>query len=78
MQPRKGARSKKTFVVSLPELLLLASLVVLALQLLPGSSTRFLSALDPRQWTWRSYAIACGVWIIALVALRAWREATDE
>lgn len=78
MQPRKVARSKKTFVEGFPEALLLASLVVLALQLLPGSSTRILSAVDPRQWTWRSYAIVCGVWIAALVALKAWREARDD
>lgn len=76
-QPRKTARLKRTLVVGWPEILLVASLAVLILQLFPGVSSQLFSALDPLQWTWRAYAIACGIWIVGLVAFKVWRDAAE-
>lgn len=57
-----------------PELLLLISSSVLLFQLFPGIWLRVLHYADVRNWTWRAYAVTCGVWVICLFVIKLWRD----
>jgi hypothetical protein len=34
-----------------------------------------LAVIDVRGWSWRGWAVASMLWIICLVAIKAWRDA---
>jgi hypothetical protein len=53
---------------------LVISCVTLVLQLVAKAWWPVVSYLDPRDWSWRSYATACAVSIVVLMATRAWQN----
>ncbi len=74
MGSRKTQNPTAPLVIGWPELLLVAGLALLLLQLFPGATHALLDLLDVRTWTWRVYAVAARYRIAFFVVVRASRE----
>lgn len=70
----RASLPKRDILFGWPELLLLIGLLGLVLQLFPDVGARILAFIDVRTWTWRAYAVVCGIWVVSLVVLKAWRD----
>ncbi|MBI2826199.1 MAG: hypothetical protein HYX69_16080 [Planctomycetia bacterium] len=56
------------------ELLLVTTAAALVFQLFPRVWWGLLSTIDVRTWTWRTYAVICGLAIVALAGAKAWQN----
>ncbi len=70
--PKPEARSRWI------EVLLVISGMALVVQLFPSFWWSVLTIIDVRGWTWRSWAVASAIWIVALVGIKAWRDAAEN
>lgn len=61
-----------------PEALFVIFIISLLVQLFPSFWWSVLTIIDVRGWTWRSWAVASAIWIVALVGLKARRDAAED
>lgn len=77
-RPTKRVSQEHAIHLGWIEVLLATSLVSLVILLFPGFWLSLLAPLDARTWTWRGWAVASTVWIVGLVAFRAWQRTVDD